>query len=97
MFIVSLSYIRPLEEVDAALEAHVGWLKQGYAEGVFVASGRKVPRDGGVILAQAADRATLERRLAQDPFALASVARYDIIEFIPSMTAAGLEGLKQSA
>ena len=30
--VVVLTYIKPLEEVDAQLAAHVEWLKQGYAE-----------------------------------------------------------------
>lgn len=90
MFIVSLSYIAPLEEIDAQLDQHVQWLKQCYSDGLFLASGRKEPRTGGIILARGA-RQTLQQRLAQDPFALAGLARYDITEFHPSMTAAGLE------
>jgi uncharacterized protein YciI len=43
MFIVSLTYKRPLEEVDRQLDAHVAYLKQEYANGNFIASGRKVP------------------------------------------------------
>ncbi|WP_434630656.1 YciI family protein [Chromobacterium sp. CV08] len=95
MFVVSLTYIAPLSDVDALLDAHVVWLKQAYADGVFLASGRKMPRDGGLILARG-ERAALEARLAEDPFARGGVARYDIIEFVPSMTAAGLESLKDA-
>ena len=95
MYVVSLSYTAPLSDVDALLPAHVAWLNQAYADGLFLASGRKVPRSGGVILARG-ERAALEARLADDPFAKAGVARYDIIEFVPSMTAAGLEGLKEA-
>lgn len=47
MFIVSLTYKRPLSEVDQHLEAHVAYLKQQYGDGHFIASGRKVPRTGG--------------------------------------------------
>jgi uncharacterized protein YciI len=50
MFIVSLTYKRPLEEVYRHLDAHVAYLKQEYANGSFIASGRKVPRTGGIIL-----------------------------------------------
>lgn len=96
MFIVSLSYTRPLDEIDALLPAHLDWLHRGYADGVFVASGRKVPRDGGVILARGTDRAALERRLAEDPFARGGAARYDVTEFVPSLTAQGLEALNES-
>jgi len=96
MYIISLRYVRPLAEVDAHLAAHVEWLKAGYLSGHFLASGRKVPREGGVILARAANRAALDELLAQDPFALAGVAHYDLIEFAPTMAAAGLEQLIES-
>ncbi|MCD5327216.1 YciI family protein [Chromobacterium piscinae] len=95
MFVVSLTYTAPLSDVDALLDAHVAWLKQAYADGAFLASGRKVPREGGVILARG-EHAALEARLARDPFARGGVARYDIIEFVPGMTAAGLESLKEA-
>ncbi|KUM03419.1 hypothetical protein KIF53_02780 [Chromobacterium subtsugae] len=95
MYVVSLSYTASLSDIDALLPAHVAWLNQAYADGLFLASGRKVPRSGGVILARG-ERAALEARLADDPFAKAGVARYDITEFVPSMTAAGLEGLKEA-
>lgn len=95
MFIVSLTYTRPLAEVDALIEAHVDWLRQGYLAGVFVASGRKVPREGGIILARGVSRAELDTRLSDDPFARGGVARYDVTEFIPSMTAAGLEAMAE--
>lgn len=97
MFIVTLTYIRPIEEIDALLPAHLDWLKRGYAAGVLVASGRKVPRDGGVILARAADRGALDALIAEDPFARGGVARYDVTEFTPTMTAPGLEALRETA
>ena len=51
MFIISLTYTQSLEAIDQHLEAHVAFLKEQYAKGLFIASGRKVPRSGGVILA----------------------------------------------
>ncbi|STV74692.1 YciL domain-containing protein [Klebsiella michiganensis] len=53
--VVVLTYVKPLDQVDAKLAAHVEWLKQGYADGIFLASGRKIPRSGGVILAKGDD------------------------------------------
>lgn len=94
MFIITLTYTRPLEEVDPLLDAHIAWLKEGYAAGLCIASGRKVPRDGGVLLSKAGSRQQLDAWLARDPFALGMVARYDVTEFTPSMTALGFECLK---
>jgi uncharacterized protein YciI len=94
MFIVTLTYIRPLEEVDALIDAHMVWLRKHYESGMFIASGRQVPRRGGVIIARSGDRAALEAVLARDPFVQGEVARAEVIEFVPSMTALGAEMLK---
>ena len=90
MFIVTLTYTAPLERVDAYLPAHRAWLEEHTARGLFLMAGRKVPRDGGIIIAHAADRAELEAALRDDPFAQAGLATYAITEFIPTMTAEAL-------
>ena len=43
MFVAILTYVRPLEEVDALLAEHVQFLDRHYASGLFVVSGRRVP------------------------------------------------------
>ena len=43
------------------------WLRKHYASGLFVASGRQVPRKGGVILARSGDRAALDELLRPAP------------------------------
>jgi len=95
MFIVTLTYIRPLEELDALMAQHVSWLKTHYDSGLFIASGRQVPRKGGVILARSGNRQELDAILEQDPFAKGGCARVHVIEFTPSMTAPGAEVLKE--
>ncbi|MDD2464432.1 MAG: YciI family protein [Desulfobulbus sp.] len=93
MFIISLHYIADLDEIDQHLDAHVVYLKRQYAAGNFLASGRKVPRTGGVILASVSNREKLTSILAEDPFQKAGLAEYTVTEFIPSMVAEGLETL----
>lgn len=93
MFIVKLTYIRSLEAVDALLADHIQFLDTQYAEGIFLASGRRSPRTGGVILARAASREALEKILARDPFALAQVAEYTVEQYELSRCAEGLEAL----
>ena len=66
MFIVTLTYTAPLERIDAYLEAHRAWLGEQYARGLFLMSGRKEPRDGGIIIAHAASRTELEAVLRDD-------------------------------
>jgi uncharacterized protein YciI len=93
MFIVTLKYLADLSEVDAALPEHVAWLDQQYADGVFIASGRQVPRVGGLILAISTTREDLDRRLALDPFGHLGLAEHTVIEFAPSRVADGLDQL----
>lgn len=95
MFIISITYIKPLEEVDALLEEHVEYLKEQYRLGNFLASGRKVPRDGGIILARAVAREEIETIISLDPFYRHEIASYEITEFTPTMTSPELAFLKE--
>ncbi|MGI5404092.1 YciI family protein [Streptomyces sp. CA-135486] len=95
MFVLELTYTAPVERVDELLDAHVAWLDALYEEGVFIASGRKNPRDGGVILAVGDDRATIEKIAAADPFTVGGVCEYRIMEFIATKTAPALAAYRQ--
>ena len=90
IYVVVLTYIKPLEEVDRAIPE---WLKKGYADGLFLASGRRIPRTGGVILAKCDSRETLQARLSQDPFQQLGLARTEIIPFEASMASPALQSL----
>jgi len=94
MFIVNLSYIKPLDLVDKHLPEHKEFLKEQYARGIFIASGRKVPRTGGIIIARAKSRKELLAILEADPFIKDGIADYDITQFTPSLIAEGLEALR---
>ncbi|MFE9096577.1 YciI family protein [Streptomyces sp. NPDC007264] len=95
MFILELTYIAPAERVDEALADHVAWLDRQYEAGVFLASGRKVPRDGGVIVAVGESRAAVETLMATDPCVVEGVAEYRIIEFLATKTAPPLTPYRQ--
>jgi uncharacterized protein YciI len=93
MYIIDLTYKVPLEEVEKYLKDHVEFLDQQYEKGYFLASGRKIPRTGGVILSNMSDKSKLLTVLEQDPFHLHNIAEYEIIEFVPSKTSKELEFL----
>lgn len=93
MYIVSLTYKASLEAIDKELNNHIDYLKKQYAAGNFLASGRKIPRNGGVILAKAQSREELDEILKQDPFNQINLADYEVIEFVPSMTSEELSYL----
>ena len=91
MFIISITYISELDQVDKYLEEHISYLNKQYSLGNFLVSGKKVPRTGGIILSSAKTRVELDSIIQQDPFYTAQVASYEIIEFIPTKAAPELE------
>jgi len=95
VFLILLTYTKPLAEVDAHVAEHMAFVRKHYASGEFVLSGRKEPRTGGVILARTASRARAEAIVAEDPFFRAAVATYEIVEFLPSNAAPELAALKE--
>lgn len=86
-FVVDLHYIASFEEIEPALDAHVEFLERNYASGIFIASGPKEPRTGGVIIATTTTRTALEEILEADPFKQQELAKYTITEFRASMRA----------
>jgi uncharacterized protein YciI len=91
VFVVLLTYVRPLAEVDALMREHMAWLDEHYAAGRFLVSGRRIPRTGGVIVARGDDRAEMEALVATDPFVSGGVATCEVIRFRASQTAEGLD------
>ncbi len=83
MFIVQLTYRVSLQEVDKYLQAHREFLDYHYKQGLFLASGPMKPRTGGILIALTQDRAYLESVLQQDPYSLAEITTYQLIEFTP--------------
>jgi uncharacterized protein YciI len=81
MFIINLNYIVPLEQLDAHMTDHVKFLRKYYKQNVFVASGRKVPRTGGIILALAKSKEEIEQIIQGDPFYSHKLAEFSITEF----------------
>ena len=66
---------------------HVRFLKKYYAAGNFLVSGRKIPRDGGIILAVGPSRDAIEAIMKEDPFCARGLADFRIIEFRVSQKA----------
>ena len=93
MFLLLLTYVKPLAEVDALMADHVAWLDEHYASGTFLVSGRRIPRTGGVILARGDDAAAMASLAASDPFVAGGVATCEVIRFRASQRAPGLDAL----
>jgi uncharacterized protein YciI len=87
MFVIELVYKASLEEIDAHMAAHVRFLKKYYAAGNFLVSGRKIPREGGIILAVGKTRQEIEAIVKEDPFHRHGLADFRVIEFRASQKA----------
>ena len=87
MYIVELIYKVALGRIDAHMTEHVKFLKKYYASGNFVLSGRKIPRDGGIIVAVGESRAQIETIMKEDPFCKLNLADFRVIEFRASQRA----------
>ena len=78
--LILLTYVVPLDKVDAQMKAHVSWLEKGFAEGLFLVAGRQKPRTGGVILVRG-NKPGVEALAASDPFVISGVATIEVVEF----------------
>ena len=83
MFVAISVYQKPLEEVNQYSAEHGAWLAKQYAAGRFLASGRRVPPLGGVIIGRAGSLEEFQFVLAQDPYQQHGVAKYEVYEFTP--------------
>jgi uncharacterized protein YciI len=91
MFVIEVTYKAHLTEIDAHMAAHVTFLKKYYASGNFLVSGRKIPRDGGIILAVGKNRRSIEAIIEEDPFFEHGLAEFRIIEFRASQRADNIQ------
>ena len=91
MFVIELIYKAPLATIDAKMKAHMAFLNKHYAAGHFLVSGRKIPRDGGIIIAVGPSRDRIEAIAAEDPFCKLGLADFRVIEFRASQQAPDIE------
>lgn len=90
MFVIELTYKADLAQVDAHMKAHVAFLRKHYDAGNFLVSGRKIPRDGGIILAVGESKAAVQAIVETDPFVSRGLADFRIVEFRASQRASDM-------
>jgi uncharacterized protein YciI len=93
VFVIELTYKAELADIDAAMPPHVAYLKKYYDAGTFVLSGRKIPRDGGVIVAVGESRERIEAIAREDPFHARGLSDFRVIEFRASQRSDDLQKL----
>ena len=87
MFVIELSYKADLKQIDAHMGEHMKFVRKYYKAGNFLVSGRKIPRDGGIILAVGESREAIEAIAKEDPFYTHGLVDFRIIEFRASQRA----------
>ena len=83
MFLIMISYKKPIEIVEQYTVAHRAFLSECYEKDYFVVSGPRNPRTGGILISQLKERQQVEDVIKSDPFFVNEIADYEIIEFIP--------------
>jgi len=81
MFVIILSYTKPIEEIDILRPGHLEFLDKYYAKDIFLMSGRQTSLTGGVIIANAKSENEINLLIKEDPYHIHNVATYKIIEF----------------
>ncbi|MFF4101864.1 YciI family protein [Streptomyces sp. NPDC001903] len=93
MFVVTVAYTAPLEDVEPWRPAHGDWLKRQLSSRSLLVAGRQKSGAGGVYLAPGMPVEELGRLLATDPYVVNGVADHTVVEFTPHLVVPGLEAL----
>lgn len=93
IFVCLVHYLKSFEEVSVLLQEHRAYLKKGYENGVLLASGPRIPKDGGVIIGLFHSKTEAEQFSKSDPYVINNLARYEIFEFEPVLHSDVLSGI----
>ena len=96
MYLLVSRYTAPRERIEELVPAHREYLRRHFDAGHFIVSGRRVPWDGGVIVARGLSREALDAVIAEDPLTQAGAAETEVVEFDPLFAAPGLEQLLET-
>ncbi len=85
IFVVDLKYVASSQQLQEAFDDHIDFVKAHFASGMFIASGGKPSKDGGVILAVASTEYEISQAIKDDPYSRLGLADYSVTEFIPAL------------
>ena len=94
--IAILRYRKPLEDVLKHIDSHRAYLSGLKQEGLLLASGPLVPRNGGMLLLRVPDdeaQATLDSIRDNDPYTRFGLAQYEMWPWAPAIGAEDLDRL----
>jgi uncharacterized protein YciI len=87
LYVVTLTYLRPRQDIQAHLGTHRDWLIEHARTGRIIAAGPLESGDGGVILAHCQSRDELDDMLQSDSFRVHGLAQYGVQAFDAALRA----------
>ncbi len=88
--VLTLTYLQPLDVVDQTRPAHVEWIQTEIAAGRLLLAGRQESQTGGVLITGDISTEDAEELIANDPYQLAGLVRYERVGFTAALRAPGL-------
>jgi uncharacterized protein YciI len=88
LYVVTLTYIRSMDEIKAHLDSHREWLVEHVKTGKIIVAGPMEPATGGIVLAHCADREELDAMLQADSFYIHDLVEYDVRSFKAALRSA---------
>ena len=88
--VLTLTYTQPLDVVDQTRPAHLEWLQREIDAGRLLVSGRQESGQGGVLITADIDPAAVDELIANDPYKIAGLVRYERLGFNRGRCAPGL-------
>lgn len=82
-FVVIVKYKADSKVMDELRPKHREYLQKGYDEKLLLVSGPQPTRQGGVVVCRAKSLEDIIQFFKSDPYKIANVAEYEIIEFTP--------------
>ncbi|MDO3380624.1 YciI family protein [Gilvimarinus algae] len=83
MFVILLRFSENRDRAGDYMAAHNEWIKEGFADEVFLLAGSLRPGIGGAIVAHNTSLEALQARTAQDPFVVHTVVTAEILDIAP--------------
>jgi len=93
MYLVDMSFTDMTKITAELTNKHKLYLEKEYKTNNLMFGGRKVPRTGGILISQHANKHELKQVLNSDPFVKSGAVSYSITEFIPVMASKAYENI----
>lgn len=87
LFTITLTYIRPIEDIKTHLDAHKAWLVRHIEAGNIIFAGPLAEGNGGLVLAYGESLEYIQKMISEDPFAIFHLTSFDVQSCKPAVRA----------